>query len=98
MEFLIFVAPVVGGLLLYLLIRAIVRGPGSSLHSKFVKLGTLRGRPLKEITSVCGEPNSVSVTKDGNTVRQWMATGYHIVLLFDKNDICLGVTSETKVK
>ena len=23
-----------------------------------------------------------------------MATGYHIVLLFDMNDICLGVSSE----
>ena len=92
-----YVLPIVGGLILYLIIHAVVRAPGSSLQSKFVKLGTLKGKTLQEITAACGQPNSISATADGKKVRQWMATGYHIVLLFDENDICLGVSSETKV-
>lgn len=93
----LYVLPLVGGLILYLIIRALVRAPGASLNSKFVKLGTLKGKTLQEITSVCGKPNSVSTTAEGIKVRQWIATGYHIALLFDENDICLGVSSETKV-
>lgn len=93
----IYVLPILGGILLYLITKVIVRVPGASLNQKFVKLGTLKGKTLQEITSVCGQPNSVSTTSEGIKVRQWISTGYHIVLLFDENDICLGVSSETKV-
>ena len=93
----IYVLPFVGGLILYAIIKALVRAPGASLNTKFAQLGTLKGKTLQEITSVCGQPNSVSINADGNKVYQWLATGYHIVLLFDNNDICLGVASEAKV-
>lgn len=93
----LYVLPIVGGLILYFIIKAVVRAPGASLQAKFIKLGTLKGKTLQEITSVCGQPNSVSSTAEGIRVRQWISTGYHIVLLFDENDICLGVSSETKV-
>lgn len=42
-------------------------------------------------------PSSVSARNGGGSIVQWMATGYHVVLLFDENNICLGVSSETKV-
>lgn len=93
----LWVIPVVGGLILYLIMHFAVRTPGMVLQQKFVKLGTLKDKTLQEISAACGMPNSVSYGNDGIKICQWMATGYHIVLLFDANDICLGVSNETKV-
>ena len=93
----IWVLPLVGGLIWYLISGAIVKAPGSFLQQKFVSLGVLKGRTLAEIIRTCGNPSSISTAGDGTKIYQWMATGYHIVLLFDENDICLGVSSETKV-
>ena len=96
-----FILPLVGGLILYLIIHALVRAPGTALQTKFVSLGTLKGKTYDEIVAKCGVPNATSskALEDGSVVgtKQWIATGYHIVLLFDENDICLGVSSETKV-
>ena len=93
----LYVLPLIGGLILYAIIKVVVRIPAASLNAKFVKLGVLKGKTLAEITAVVGQPNAVSVNAEGITVRQWITPGYHIVLLFDENDICLGVNSETKV-
>lgn len=93
----IWVLPIVGGLIWFLISSAVVKAPGNALQQKFVNLGTLQGKTLNEIQQACGTPNAVSCRADGVKVYQWMATGYHIVLLFDQNDICLGVSSETKV-
>lgn len=93
----IWVLPIVGGILWFAISTAMVKAPGNVLNQKFVKLGTLKGKSLSEIQSACGAPSSVSCGENGVKIYQWMATGYHIVLLFDENDICLGVSSETKV-
>ncbi len=99
--FLISVGTFVGGLILYAIMRSLVRAPGNALQSKFVQLGTVAGKTYDEIQIIAGTPNSVSVQTDENgnkiTVRQWISTGYHIVLLFDENDVCLGISSETSV-
>ena len=93
----LYVLPAIGGIILYFIIHAVVRVPGTTLQTKFQSLGTLKGKTLQQIVSVCGQPNSVSATADGGKIRQWMAAGYHIVLIFDANDICLGISSETSV-
>ena len=93
----IWVLPVVGGIIWYIISNAMVKAPGNVLQQKFIKLGTLKGKTLNEIQSACGARSSISHGADGVKIYQWMATGYHIVLLFDENDICLGVSSETKV-
>jgi len=93
----LYVLPFIGGLIIYVIIKAVVRAPGASLRTKFQMLGVLKGKTLSEIVAKVGQPNSVSVGAEGVRIRQWMATGYHIVLLFDENDICLGVSSETNV-
>lgn len=102
MEFLYYILPLIGGLVLYLIIHAAVKAPGTLLQTKFSMLtkdtnGTIAGKTLDEIVKACGQPNSVSAMGDGKTLRQWQSTGYHIALLFDENDVCLGVSSETKV-
>lgn len=91
------VLPIVGGIIWFLISTAMVKAPGTLLQQKFVNLGTLKGKTLSQITNACGNPSSISTTSNGTKVYQWISTGYHIVLLFDENDICLGVSSETKV-
>lgn len=82
---------------MYAIIHAIVRAGGNLLQRKFINLGTLQGKTYNEIVAVVGSPNSVSSSADGGKICQWLQTGYHISLLFDNNDICLGVNHETKV-
>jgi hypothetical protein len=91
-----FVLLIVGGLVLYAIISALVRVPGQNLGTKFVKLGQLKGKTKAEIVAAVGPPNAVSVAAGGKTLCQWMATGYHIALLFD-DELCEGVTHESSV-
>ena len=102
MEFaLISILTTVAGIILYLIMGAAVKAPGKVLASKFASLGNMSGKTYAEIKSVVGPENSVSHTTndDGEviTIRQWMATGYHIVLLFDSDDNFIGISSETAV-
>lgn len=94
---LIIVLMIVGGSVLYVIQDLIVKAPGSSLNKKFASLGHLPGKTLEEIIAVVGNPFAISAVGDGQVLRQWQATGYHIALLFDENDICLGITSEIAV-
>lgn len=103
MDFLwIWVVPVIGGLIWYMITQAVVKAPGSLLQSKFSVLtkdtgGVIKGKTYSEIVSACGAPSAVSPTGDGGKLCQWMATGYHIALLFDESDVCLGISHEAKV-
>lgn len=54
----------------------------------------MAGRSAHDIVSQVGPPNSRSDNGDGTYLLQWMATGYHIALLFDGQGTCLGVTHE----
>lgn len=98
----IWVLPIVGGLLLYLINSAAVKAPGATLQNKFAQLtkdtgGVIKDKTLSEITAVCGQPSAVTAMGDGTVLRQWQATSYHIALLFDEDDVCLGISSEIKV-
>ena len=95
--FYIWILPVVGGLIWYAITSFAVKAPGQGLHKKFADLGVLQGKSLEEIKAAVGNPSAVSAMGDGTTLYQWQATSYHIALLFDENDICLGVTSEVSV-
>ena len=92
-----FSIPIIAGLVAFLIINKAIHNRGRQLQQKFVSLGVLQGKSLAEIQAVCGNPTSISYRADGVKVYQWIAAGYHIVLLFDKDDICLGVSSETAV-
>lgn len=91
-----FILSFIGGIILFLILGAAVRIPGNTLRQKFVALGTLKGKTFTEIKNACGAPSSVSSMANGKTLRQWMATGYHIALIFDENDVCQGVSHEAK--
>jgi hypothetical protein len=87
--------------LIFLIISHALEAPSKKLYNTFVGLGTLKERTYQEIVKAVGSPNAISssVDKDGNAIKvcQWIATNYHIVLLFDQSDICLGVSSEVAV-
>lgn len=91
-----------GGLAQYGVTKAVVKAPGAILQSNFKRVtadtnGVIAGKTLQEIVAVCGNPNSVSSMPGGGTLCQWIATGYHIALLFDENNVCEGISSEIKV-
>ena len=93
--------PIVGGIIISVIMNASVRAPGQALSKRFAELGDLRGRTLQEIVNHCGQYNSIfyNTDEEGNPINiiEWMATGYLIVLLFDENDICIGISSESSV-
>ena len=98
----IWILPILGAIIWWAVSSAVVKAPGDVLQSNFQKLtkdtdGKIAGKTLAEITAVCGAPNSISSVGDGKTLRQWMAGGYHIALVFDENDVCVGISSESKV-
>lgn len=76
---------------------ATVGSDGRRLQRKFGDMGNVQGMHLDEFIQKVGKPNSVSSMPDGKTLRQWMATGYHVALIFDEDDVCLGISSETSV-
>jgi hypothetical protein len=100
-DILITLFSILGGALIFLLIFYAVRAPGKKLNKIFVSLGTLKGLSYASIVAAAGAPNAISSTtaKDGTPLKvcQWITTGYHIVLLFDPSDTCLGVSSEVSV-
>ena len=75
----------------------LVRAKGRALQQQFVNLGVLQGKSRSDIEAVVGSPNSVSAAGPDTVLCQWMATGYHIALLFDADNICQGITHEAAV-
>lgn len=62
-------------------------------------MGSLRGRPMFEITAVLGSPSSVGATGDGGSLVQWQqvsaySQSYHFAMIFDAYGVCGGVTHE----
>jgi len=82
-----------GGSLLSGATNAAVRAPGRELQRKFVALGVMTGKTKEDIVAAVGPPSSISQLPDGKMLLQWIATGYHIALLFD-GETFDGVTHE----
>ena len=72
-----------------------------TLPNKFVQMGTIAGRSVKEILEVVGPPSSTSSPGPGLTLLQWIRTGsflggFHIALIFDSYGVCGGVTHQSR--
>lgn len=81
-------------------IAGLTKAKGNILHEDFVALGNLRGRTLQEIKDKVGPPNTMQSCTAAETGRPgvlytWASDPYSITLLFDENDICLGVNKES---
>lgn len=80
-----------------MLMEAFVKRKGRELQKKFISLGDMRGMDYKDIESVVGKPNSISNMADGSVLKQWIVTGYHIAIIFDKDDKMVSISHETVV-
>ena len=103
------VIPLVGGLIEGIALLIGVLGVGGHegflslkskrLMSKFEQLGELTGREDTEIIQFVGKPQKIEYcriedTKEQGYLYHWIAKKYHIVLLFDSDNKCLGVENE----
>lgn len=68
--------------------------PGRDLAVKFQSLGDMTGKTFDQIVSVVGLPNARAGMAHNQMLYQWLATGYHIAILFDANHRVLKITSE----
>lgn len=72
------------------------RPTSGKLQQKLASIGALRGRTYSELRQHLGPPQQV--INGENSIYMWQTTGfmsmYHIALLFDKYDICMGVQNE----
>lgn len=95
------VLPILGGLLLFAIISVGVKAPARMLQQNFVKLGNMTGKSYEEIAAVVGPANADSPKVGDNgevlTIKQWIKPGYHISLVFDQDNRCIGKTHESAV-
>lgn len=89
-----FILIFIGGAVLFAVISMATTSPGRSLQKKFIELGTLSGRTRSDIEACVGPPNAQSAIGEGKIILQWMATGYHIALIFGSDGICECVSHE----
>ena len=67
-----------------------------TLRESFARVEMYQGRTYREILTLAGaKPNSVVHQADGLSLRTWQEPGYAITLLFDRQDVCLGVEDES---
>jgi hypothetical protein len=84
-----------GGAVLNGITHDAVRAPGRALSERFQRLGNMTGKTTAEVCAVVGRPSSVSALPGGKLLLQWMATGYHAAILFDKDDVFERITHES---
>ena len=66
-----------------------------TLRERLVSMGPLVGREYAQIAAeVKTAPQNTIREAKGQTLRAWEDGNYFVSLLFDKNDICLGVMEE----
>ena len=66
-----------------------------TLRERLAALEPLVGREYTQIIEeIKASPKNTTQKANGKTLREWREGNYYISLLFDKNDICLGVMEE----
>ena len=82
-------------------VAGLVSAKGNLLQKDFIAMGNLAGKTLDEIKTKVGEPNAIDACTVANTGKPgslctWSSSPYSITLLFDENNICLGVNKEIR--
>ena len=65
-----------------------------SLQKRVAEAAVFRGKTYQEIRREIDEPQSSIQRTDGSILRTWRENGYSISLLFDAQNMCLGVEDE----
>ena len=82
-------------------VAGLTSAKGNLLQQDFIAMGNLVGKTLDEIKEKVGDPNAINACTVANTGKPgslctWASAPYSITLLFDENNICLGVNKETR--
>lgn len=72
-----------------------MKGRRPSLRQRVSIAAVFRGKTYREITREIDAPQTIIQQPDGRSLRTWREDGYSISLLFDAQDLCLGVTDES---
>lgn len=72
---------------------------GNLLQQDFIAMGNLAGKTLDEIKAKVGNPNTINACTVANSGKPgslctWTSAPYSITLLFDENNMYLGVNKE----
>ena len=68
-----------------------------TLHQRFDAVDDFRGLSYAAVINRIGLRAGATLFKnDGSSARIWSDDTYSIMLLFDRDDICLGVQEETQ--
>ena len=65
-----------------------------SLQERAKKAAVFRGKTYREVMDEIGAAQRIIQQTDGRTLRTWQEDGYSISLLFDAQELCLGVEDE----
>lgn len=82
-------------------VAGLTSAKGNLLQQDFISMGNLAGKTLDEIKAKVGEPNAINACTVADTGKPgslctWTSSPYSITLLFDENNICLGVNKEIR--
>ena len=83
-------------------IAGLLASKGNILKEDFIAMGELRGKTFSEIKQKVGAPKAIvsctaAETGRPGTLATWAHPSYSITLLFDENNVCLGVNKEISV-
>lgn len=85
------IAAFLGGMLL----AGCLRKPKPTLRRRFASISVYRGLTSAQImAAIQADPVTMIRQADGRTLMTWQDHTYAISLLFDQNDVCLGVEEE----
>ena len=91
---LIYLGWIAAAFLAGILLALRMKNHGSSLRKRVKDAAVFRGKTYQEIKREIDAPQTVLRQADGRTLRTWREDGYSISLLFDPQDLCLGVEDE----
>lgn len=66
-----------------------------SLRQKVSQIGSFAGKAYVQILRELAVPQTEHPQRDGGVLRTWYGRDYCISLLFDEQDMCLGVMEES---
>lgn len=88
---------ILGGVLLTGLL--LLRKREASCRQRFSRVDSFADKTYAQVYALGrSSPQETRVTQSGQVLRTWRDRGYSITLLFDQNDICLGVEDERQEK
>lgn len=77
------------------IITALIFTRRKTLRERLIAMGSLIGKDYAQIVAeVQTTPKSTVREANGQTLRSWEEGNYFVSLLFDKDDVCLGVMDE----